>query len=557
MRRTPKDLTCLLLACAAAIGLAACGDRKSDRAAVGARDGDEQTGGTIRAAYTSFPDSLDPALSYTAEGWQTLWTVYTPLLTYKHAEGVAGTELVPGLAGALPAISKDGRTYTLELRDGLRYSDGRAVKASDFEHAVKRVLNLRSGGSAFYLGIHGAEKYVEDDRAHADIAGIQTDDATGEIKIRLTEADGSFSNILAMSFAGVVPGDTPFADQTKSPPPGVGPYRLANVRTGRGYDLVKVAAFEVDGIPRGKLDEIEVDIIKDRRRQTRATIRNKVDYMGDPPAPDRIGAVRQRYEGERYREFVTNSTYYFFLNTRVAPFDSKEVRQAVNHAIDKRALRRLFGGLLEPGCNFLPPAMKGHRKIEPCPYGDPARAPDVARARQLIRRAGVAGDAVTVYNSDEPESQPIGDYLAGVLTQIGLKARPRTVEGPAYFPVIGDRRTKAQAGVAHWFQDYPHPANLMSRVDGASIRRTGNQNFGNVDDRQVNATLARANANPSLDEAADGYAAADRRLIEEALVAPYGHRKLTVFMSERMSFEDECNLVHPVYNSDLTSFCLK
>ena len=66
---------------------------------------------------------------------------------------------------SLPA--SDGKTYKLKLRSGLKYSDGKAVKASDFEHSIKRVLNLESGGSSFYLSIVGAEKYIKDGKAYA------------------------------------------------------------------------------------------------------------------------------------------------------------------------------------------------------------------------------------------------------------------------------------------------------------------------------------------------------------------------------------------------------
>jgi peptide/nickel transport system substrate-binding protein len=91
MSRTLKGLACLSLACLAPLGLGACGggdDTSDDASSGGATSGSTgSTGGTIKAAYTSFPDFLDPALAYTQEGWQTLWTVYTPLLTYNHASG--------------------------------------------------------------------------------------------------------------------------------------------------------------------------------------------------------------------------------------------------------------------------------------------------------------------------------------------------------------------------------------------------------------------------------------------------------------------------------------
>ncbi|MDP2710481.1 MAG: ABC transporter substrate-binding protein [Solirubrobacteraceae bacterium] len=541
------------VACVAALGLASCGG--------GGDDGGDSTptgraGGAITTAYTSFPDFLDPALSYSTEGWQTLWTVYTPLLTYRHAEGVEGATLVPGLAESMPEISDDGTVYELKLRSGLRYSDGSAVKASDFEHAIKRVLNLESGGSAFYLGIAGAEKYVEDGRARADIPGIVADDATGDITITLTKPDGRFPYILAMNFAALVPGDTPFRNQTSSPPPGVGPYKLENVRVNRGYDLVRVPSFDVAGQAAGKLDRIEVAVVKNRRRQTQDTIDNKVDYMLDPPAPDQLRDVRAEYGDTRYSEHVTNSTYFFFLNRELAPFDKPAVREAVNHAVDKRAIARLFAGLLEPGCNFLPPGMKGYAKIDPCPYGAPNAAPDIERARALIRSAGAEGESVTVFGNDEPEPRSVAEYLADVLNEIGLDARPRIIEGSVYFTTIGNKRTQAQVGFANWFQDFPHPANFMFLVDGGSIQDTNNVNFGNVDDPAINALLAQANQNADIDAVAADYARADRLIVQGAHLVPYGHRKLTAFYSERID-ADNCSVWHPVYNLDFTQLCLK
>ena len=64
------------------------------------------------------------------------------------------------------------------------------------------MLNLESGGSAFFLGIEGAQEYVDAGKCDGDISGIETDDKTGKITINLTEPDGSFSHVLGMWFAG-------------------------------------------------------------------------------------------------------------------------------------------------------------------------------------------------------------------------------------------------------------------------------------------------------------------------------------------------------------------
>jgi peptide/nickel transport system substrate-binding protein len=559
MRSTLRTLMGLMAVLVLALGAAACGGDDGDDGGGGGGDGagggGGRTGGTAIVNYTSFPDYMDPALSYTLEGWNSLWVVYTPLLAYRHEEGAAGAELIPGLAEALPEVTNGGKTYKLKLRQGLKYSDGSPVKASDFEHSIKRVLNLESGGSAFYLGIIGAEDYVKKGKPKGDIKGIVTDDSTGDITINLKDADGSFQYVLAMNFASLVPSNTPFENLTKDPPPGVGPFKFENMRQSRGYDLVRNENYTpIEGIPEPKLDKVTVSIVKNQQRQVQDVIQNKVDWIIDPPAPDQMREVKAKYS-DRFEEYVTNSTYYYFMNERVKPFDDENVRKAVNFALDKRALAKRFGGLLEPGCNFLPPGMKGYEKIDPCPYGVPGEAPDIEKAKQLIEEAGVKGDKVTVWANDEDPSKPTGEYLQDVLKQIGFDAELRIVEASNYFTTIGNQRTKSQIGFANWFQDFPHPRNFMFLVQGASIQNTNNQNYGNVDDPEINRLLDQANKEADLEKAAPMYAQVDKLLVERAHTAPYGHRKLANFTSERVDFEN-CTVTHPVYELDFTQFCL-
>src|SRR5215216_1099530 len=124
-----KLLGLLLMLLAAAAG---CGD--DDGGADGGSAAAGKEGGSITLAQTSQPDYLDPALSYTVNGWEPLSTVYSGLIGYKRAEGQEGSELIPVLAQDMPKVSSDGTTYELTLRKGLKYSDGKPVKASDFEH---------------------------------------------------------------------------------------------------------------------------------------------------------------------------------------------------------------------------------------------------------------------------------------------------------------------------------------------------------------------------------------------------------------------------------------
>jgi len=533
------------------LAIAGCGNSAGDSSSANAG----KSGGSIRVAQTSQPDSLDPALAYTAQSWEPIWVVYTPPLTYRHAEGEDGTELIPGVADALPEISGDGKTYSFKIRKGLKYSDGTRVKASDFEHTVKRVLNLESGGSYLFEGIVGATDYVEAGDPDGDIAGIETDDATGKVTIELSAPDGTFSNVLATSFAGLVPSKTPFENQTQDPPPGVGPYEITRSEPNREFVLERVKGFDIPGVPAGKVDTITTTIVKSPSRQAQDVIRGQLDFMTDPPPTDLTAEIKAKYS-DRYKEWPTLSTYYFFLNQSIAPFDDKRVREAVNVAIDSNAIARLFGGRLKPSCSLVPEGIPGHADPDECPFGDPNAPGDVDAARKLVEDAGADGEKVTVFANNDSNREEIGRYYTNLLNEIGLDAELRVVDGAVYFQTIGNAKTKAQTGLLNWLPDFPHPATFMQQIDGTTIQPTNNPDPGYVNDPEINKGIADLIEEPSLPEVADEWAALDTKAIEESYIAPYGSEELTTFMSDRMDF-DSCSLVHPLYGNDYTSFCLK
>ncbi len=550
-------LTTLVLACALLV--AACGDSGSDSSTTSSAGG---TGGEATLTQSSQPDFLDPALSYTVNGWEPMWIVYTPLLTYNHEEGTAGSELVPGLAEALPEVSEDGLTYTLTLRDGLTYSDGQDVVASDFEHTIKRVLNLGSGGAPFYETIVGAKDYEGQDDPEADIKGITTDDKTGEIEIKLETPDASFSNILAMNFAGLVPGDTPFKNMTESPPAGVGPYVITESVPNRQFVMERRQDFGdlgIEAVPNGHIDTLTTSIVKSASKQAQDVLDNKVDYMQDPPPADLKPTVNEAVgpdsSAQRYAEFTTLSTYYMFMNHEVAPFDDPKVREAVNVGIDKPALARLFAGELAPGCSFLPPGFPGYDEAldtTDCPWGDPNASPDLERAKSLISEAGAEGAKVTVWGNNDDPTDKVTQAYADQLSSIGLDTEVKILDGGVYFQTIGDQSTEAQTGFTNWFADFPHPLNFYFLVDGATIQPQNNQNFGNVDDPKINDEIEALSAEPDVQAVSDRWAALDKYLVDSAAIAPYGHAKLATFVSDRIDFD--AVIVNPLYQNDYTSF---
>ena len=97
----------------------------------------------------------------------------------------------------MPEISEDGLTYTFKIREGLRYSNRKPVRASDFEHTIKRVLRLGVGGSLFTT-IDGAEGVREGQgRVSGHRRASRLNDKEREVTVRLLERDPTFLNKLA------------------------------------------------------------------------------------------------------------------------------------------------------------------------------------------------------------------------------------------------------------------------------------------------------------------------------------------------------------------------
>ena len=375
-----KALTIVCAAALTAFGIAACGGQSESGGGGTTESG--QKGGDINVTMTSFPDYIDPQLSYTLEGWEVMYNTYTPLLTYKHAKGEAGTEVVPALAKAMPEVSADGKTYKLTLRPNMKYSDGTPIKASDFAYAIQRLFKADSGGSVFYEPIVGASEYA--DGKSDKISGITTDDSTGDITIQLTEPNGTFDGLLALTFAAPVPPSTPLdKDATPNPPPSSGPFMITKVEAPQTMTMERNPNFQTvkdagaSEVADANVDKITITQNKSNSAQVTGVEQNTIDFMVDPPDADRLAEVKAKF-ADRFRMEESINTYYFWMNTQTAPFNDLRVRQAVNYAIDPEALNRVFGGRLHPTQQILPPGMPGYDeyKLYPGPDMDEGESAD-------------------------------------------------------------------------------------------------------------------------------------------------------------------------------------
>jgi peptide/nickel transport system substrate-binding protein len=539
-----------------ALGLGACGSSSTTSASY-------TTGAAGRPTVTllmgTAPDSLDPGLGASTQSYEATWLAYTGLVTYAHAAGTAGTQLIPGLAQSLPTISADGKTYTFTLRKGLVYSNGTPVQASDFTHTIERAIKLNWGNKQFLTSnIAGAEAF-DKGSAHS-IAGIVANDATGTITITLNAPFGPFLNVLAFPAAGLVPGNTPLTPLPNNPPPGVGPYEIEHVIPNQSFQAVANphwAAQAIPGIPSGHVN-VEVKIVSNNQSEAEQVLSGAADVFDwADTVPGTLLAQVHSQAGERYALEPIVATEFLFLNTKTKPFDNQLVREAVNYAIDRRAIARLAGGLLTPACYLLPLGMPGH-PTAPCPYGEPEGTPNLAKAKELVTQSGLAGTAVTVWSDDHPPHKEFADYYATVLNSIGLKASEKVIAAAQYPGTIGNiQTTNPQTGWIAFSQDFPNPIDFYQLMNAESIAPQENHNLSQVNDPHIQSELGALASVPSsqLAGVTGRWQALDEYTARKAYLVVLGYDVAPKFTSARIDFG--ALVFHPVYGDDWSTLQLK
>jgi len=543
-------------ACAlAALGLSACGGGGSSSTGDSSTTGSAgNEGGTLLGAYSSFPDYLDPALSHTLEGWTATYDTYIPLLTFAHENGQASGRVIPGLATALPKVSDDGKTYELTLRKGLKYSNGEPVVASDFTHSLERAFILNSGGSPFYEGIVGAAKFLKTKKG--GIPGVETDDKTGKITIHLENPDGSFESELALPYVALLPAKTPDKDLTAEPPPATGPYVITSSQPGRGWEYernpqwAKANEKLMPEIPSGHVDKIKIQVLRNPQTEVNYIESGKLDWMGNEVPPDRYQDVKSKYEGSQFRIEPTFSNYFFWMNTTQAPFDNVKVRQAVNYAIDPRALERIYSGRLEAGQQILPPGMPGYKKLNLYPH-------DMKKAKELIAEANPSDKDIVVWTNNESPSDDAGAYYQGVLKELGFNAELKVLSPDNYFTVITNSSTpELDTGWANWFLEYPSPNGFFQPLLAEeSIAPTNGTNLPRFADPDLSKKIAKLGEEPVGPQQEAEYAQLDKEFMEEAPLAPYGTSTTATFVSSAINLENV--VFSPSFGQDLASFEFK
>jgi YVTN family beta-propeller protein len=470
--------------------------------------------------------SIDPAFFYYMFSPEFGGLAYDDLVTFQRSAGANGLHLVPDLALALPAPSDDGTTYAFRIRPGIRYSDGQTLRAGDFRRAVERLFRVGSPGRSLYTGLAGAAACAGNRRGCDLSRGIATDDAAGTVTFHLTAPDPEFLlKLTEYSYSAPIPPGTPDREPGSRTVPGTGPYRIVQasrteIRFGRN-PLFREWSHAAQ--PAGNPDTIVWRTMPSAQAAVEAVSQGRADWFWGQIPPDRYRQLQLQQPAQLHStpQFAIE---FAPLNTHLAPFNDVRVRQALNYAIDRAKIVQLYGGpdFATPACGPIVPGLRGYSAY--CPYTRNPRpdgawsAPDVARARQLVRESGTTGARVDVWGSPDEGFVPPGvaAHFATVLRALGYRVRLHLVQ---FGSITMSMRKGFQLSTdGDWVADYPDPSSYLPQFFGCG----GGTSNGYFCDPVLDRAMQRASQLGLTDPAgsAAAWAAIDRRLTDAAVWVP-------------------------------------
>jgi YVTN family beta-propeller protein len=413
--------------------------------------------------------TIDPAFYNVGNNPQFSGLAYDALVTFQQSPGTDGLRLVPDLALSIPTPTDGGRTYSFRIRPGIRYSDGQPLRAGDFRRGVERLFRVGSQGSFLYRDLAGAAACRRRPRSCDLTRGIVTNDTTATVTFHFTAPDPEFLFQLSeFAFSAPIPPGTPDHETGARSVPGTGPYEIASVGDTK-IRFVRNPYFHEwshAAQPAGNPDAIVWRSAPSIQAAVAAVEQGRADwFFGQPPF-----AQFHRLELQNPAQLHVNpqfSVNFLAINTHRAPFNDVRVRQALNYAINRATLVQLFGGpsFAIPTCQAITPGIPGYRRY--CPYTLHPRAdgawsaPDMARARQLVRRSGTLGERVQVVGSDDigfipPATTP---YVGHVLRVLGYRVQVRIIPFDEITPAMWDSFQIGTDG--NWIPEYPDPSSYI------------------------------------------------------------------------------------------------
>ncbi len=551
----------LLVILALSIG-AACGGGGEEKATgspgatTPAGTGDlRRQGGTITLQDIEF-QSLDPHYSNFSQDIAIQRGLWRGLYTLDKDNNPK-----PSMAASDPTISADGKTYTIKLKTGLKWSDGQPLIAKDFEAGIKRTCNPVIAGqyeyvldasivgcADFYAGLNGPDGKpgTDDDLKPADaglpakeaaVGAKATDDTT--LTINLVQAQPTFKLILALWMTFPVPTHLArFASQTADKPADWGTDVSALVYNGPYIATEYVKQDHITFVPnpnwaapegiKPTLDKIIAKFIEDNAVADNAFRSGELDAAIADLA--QLASLKTEF-GSRFVTTPQPTTIGLEMEVQKPPLDKLEVRLAISQSIDRKQLVDVvYGGAYQPTTTWLPQTVHG---AAPDAFQTDIGY-DPVKAAANMTKAGFPGGAgfpnLKMTYRDTPTNQNLFAFLQKAFKDtLGISITADVVDGPTRSRKFNTHDFQLFPG--GWIQDYPDPENWI-----VGLFNTGGGNNGyECSDPVIDAKVKQAQFDTNETERIKLYQDVNKQIVTTICgIAPYYHATLNSLISDKI-----------------------
>ncbi len=481
--------------------------------------------------------SLDPITTTEGEAFKVTENIFETLLEY----GEQDTTLHPGLAKEWK-VSDDGLTYTFKLQEGVKFHDGTDFNADAVVFNFDRWMNGNEDKFPYYTMFGGYKA----DEGHVIKEVKAVDPYTVEFVLKRPQAP--FLKNLAMSPFGIASPTAvkKFGDDFRKNPVGTGPFKFVEWKQNDTITLEKNPDYWQKGLP--KLNKVVFRVIPENTARLNALANGEIDVMDGLNNSDE--ATVKGNDKLQVIERPSMNVGYLGLTTTRKPFDNKLVRQAINHAVNKKdIIKAFYGGKALAAKNPMPPSIEGYNdSIKDYDY-------DLEKAKALLKEAGYEKGfeidlwAMPVARPYMPEAQKVAEVIQADLAKINVKAKIQSVDWATYL----QKATKGEFDMfmLGWTGDNGDPDNfLYTLLDKDSI---GSNNYSQYSNDELHDVLIAAQTETEQAKRNELYKKAQEIIHDDAPWVPLVHS--TPLLAAAKDVADY--LPHPTGSEALTKVYFK